>query len=68
MATHDIRINGKAAVTEAETLGELALELALPERGVALALDSKMIPREQWDETALKNGSEIIIVKAAVGG
>ncbi|MCD8265610.1 MAG: sulfur carrier protein ThiS [Prevotellaceae bacterium] len=63
-----IRINGKAATTEAATLLELARELALPERGVALAIDGRLARREEWDGTALREGSEVIIVKAAYGG
>lgn len=68
MAMTKIRINGKAARTDAATLGELARELGLPERGVALAMDGRMIPRQRWTETGLSDGSEVIIIKATQGG
>ncbi|MCD8304001.1 MAG: sulfur carrier protein ThiS [Prevotellaceae bacterium] len=64
----EIRINGKTAETEAATLLELAKELGLPERGVALAIDGRLARRELWAATALREGSEVIIVKAAYGG
>ncbi|MCD8295957.1 MAG: sulfur carrier protein ThiS [Prevotella sp.] len=64
----EIKINDKTTKTSATTLMELASELTLPENGVAMALDNKMIKRDQWTNTPLTNGSEVIIIKAACGG
>ena len=46
----------------------LALELELPEKGVALALDGKMVPRSDWEGTALHEGAKLIVIRATCGG
>ncbi len=64
----EIKINDKATQTNANTLKELADELALPDNGVAMALGKKMVRREEWANTPLENGSEVIVIKAVCGG
>ncbi len=64
----EIKVNDKLTQTNSTTLMELASELTLPENGVAMALDNKMIKRDEWANTHLANGSEVIIIKAACGG
>ncbi len=64
----EIKINDKATTVNATTLQELAVELSLPEKGVAMALGSKMVRREDWAATSLTEGSEVIIIKAVCGG
>lgn len=64
----NILINNKAVSTEAKNLAELALELTLPERGVAVALSNKMVPRTEWATTVLTEGANIVIIKAVCGG
>ncbi|MCR5270657.1 MAG: sulfur carrier protein ThiS [Prevotella sp.] len=63
-----IRLNGKEQQTAAATLQELAQELNLPEKGIAIAMEMRMIPRQAWAETCLNADSEVIIIKAACGG
>lgn len=46
----------------------LAAELSLPEKGVAVAIEGKMVPRNLWEETPLSEGVHIIIIKAVCGG
>ncbi|MCD8302791.1 MAG: sulfur carrier protein ThiS [Prevotellaceae bacterium] len=64
----EIKINDKTAQTDATTLKELVEELQLPANGVAIALDSKMVQRACWADTPLKEGANVIIIKAACGG
>ncbi len=61
-------VNNKPISTEATNLGVLAAELALPEKGVAVAIEGKMIPRTLWEQTPLSEGIHIVIIKAACGG
>ena len=61
-------VNNKPISTEATNLGALAAELALPEKGVAVAIEGKMIPRTLWEQTPLSEGIHIVIIKAACGG
>lgn len=63
-----ITINNKSTITEAETLQQLANELTLPEKGVAVAVENQMIPRDQWNSFNLQEGVHVVIIKAACGG
>lgn len=64
----NIIINNKETMTSAKNLKELALELNLPERGVAVAVSNKMVPRTEWEQTPIAEGANIVIIKAACGG
>lgn len=63
-----ITINNKESETEARNLAKLAGEMALPEKGVAMALNNKMVPRAEWQDTCLTEGAHVVIIKAACGG
>ena len=63
-----ILINNKQTETEAKSLSELAAELNLPERGVAVAVSNKMVPRTEWESTLLAEDANVVIIKAACGG
>ncbi|MCM1078086.1 MAG: sulfur carrier protein ThiS [Bacteroidales bacterium] len=64
----NIRINSKETCSKASTLQELAEELHLPERGVAMALGTRMVQRDAWSSTALTEGDSVAIIKAVCGG
>ena len=61
-------VNNKEVETTASHLLQFAQELELPEKGIALAVDQRMIPRAQWADYALAEGMNIIIIKAVCGG
>ena len=70
-----ININNKQHETQASTISELATQLQLPPKGVAIAIDNQLKPRStwddtplQWDDTPLQEGACITIIKAACGG
>lgn len=63
-----VTINNKPTETGAANVQELVQELALPERGVAVAIANKMVPRSQWSDTVLQANDSITIIKAAFGG
>ena len=63
-----IQINNKATETKASNSAELAAELGLPQKGVAIAVANTMVPREEWETTALTEGASVVIIKAAFGG
>ena len=63
-----IQINNKATDTKASNIAELANELGLPQKGVAIAVANTMVPREEWETTALTEGASVVIIKAAFGG
>ncbi|MBQ6766387.1 MAG: sulfur carrier protein ThiS [Paludibacteraceae bacterium] len=64
----NVIINGKPADVKAANLKELAAELNLPEKGIAVAVDNAMVPRTEWENTALTANDNVVIIKAACGG
>lgn len=64
----NIIINNQPTETQATNLQELAEQLALPEKGVAMAVANRMVPRTAWSDTPLAEGASVVIIKAACGG
>ena len=63
-----VTINNKETETQAKTIRELAQELDLPSTGVAVAISNEMVPRDEWENTIITEGADIVIVKAFCGG
>lgn len=64
----NVIINGKPADVKAANLKDLAAELNLPEKGIAVAVNNAMVPRTEWENTALSANDNVVIIKAACGG
>lgn len=64
----NVTVNNKPVETVASTLKELAVQLELPEKGVAVAVSNKMVPRSEWDNFAITEGVSIIVIRASCGG
>ena len=63
-----IKINAQETEVRADSLSGLSAELSLPEKGVAVAVNNRMVPRTGWNDTTLKEGDSIVIIKAVCGG
>lgn len=63
-----ITLNNKQTETAATNIDELAKELSLPERGVAIAVNENMVRRDEWTATALAENDNVLVIKAACGG
>lgn len=63
-----ITVNGKAEEVSAKTIAELATLKNVPARGVAITMNSTLIPRKQWEATTITPDADIIIIKAFAGG
>ena len=63
-----VKINDKEIETSASSVAQLAIELQLPEHGVAIAIDNTMVARTDWPSTPITDGANIVIVKAFCGG
>ena len=61
-------INHTPIETQCSMLDKLAQSQNLPQKGVAIAIDNKMIPQQQWAETPLHENMQITILKAFCGG
>lgn len=64
----NVIVNNKPVETGASTLKELAVQLELPEKGVAVAVSNKMVPRSEWENFAITEGASIIVIRASCGG
>uniref|UniRef100_UPI004025B2CE sulfur carrier protein ThiS n=1 Tax=Candidatus Cryptobacteroides bacterium TaxID=3085639 RepID=UPI004025B2CE len=64
----NVTVNNKPVETGASTLKELAVQLELPEKGVAVAVSNKMVPRSEWENFAITEGVSIIVIRASCGG
>ncbi|MCD7923702.1 MAG: sulfur carrier protein ThiS [Bacteroides sp.] len=60
--------NKETEVKDGCTVTELAAQLTLPEKGVAIAVNNKMIPRTEWAERILQPDDSLVVIKAACGG
>lgn len=60
--------NKETTVQNGCTVAALASQLALPEKGVAIAVNNKMVPRTSWEEQTLQPADNVVIIKAACGG
>lgn len=63
-----VNVNNNPTETSAVSIKQLAEQLNLPSVGVAVAVNNTMVPRTDWENTAIVEGSDIVIVKAFCGG
>lgn len=50
------------------TLSELLIQLQRSEEGVAMAVGGSVVPRSQWAEFILTDGSQVALFSAMAGG
>jgi sulfur carrier protein len=65
-----IRINGVEERLSAATVGDVlkVRELAPDARGVAVALNGRVVTRSAWATTTLADGDDVEVVRAMQGG
>ena len=65
-----IRINGESEPLGATTIAALLedKEIGADARGVAVALNGAVVPREAWRDTPIRPGDDVEIVRARQGG
>ena len=65
----EIVLNGEPkSIADGLSLADLCKELALPDRGVAVAVNFELIPRSGADKVHLHNNDIVEIVTATAGG
>lgn len=60
--------NKEQEVTSDTSVSTLVQSLQLPEKGIAIAVNNRMVSRTEWDGFVLKENDNIVIIKAACGG
>ncbi len=64
-----IKVNGQTEPLGATTIaGLLAAKEIADARGIAIALNGEVVPRDAWQETELCAGDAVEIVRAFQGG
>ncbi|MDP9267213.1 MAG: sulfur carrier protein ThiS [Acidobacteriota bacterium] len=63
-----LRVNGEDRGFAAATLAALVEELGMKSDRVAVELNREIVPRAQWQATALREGDELEIVHFVGGG
>ena len=49
-------------------LSEILSANGIPMQNIAVAIDSTVIPKAQWETTRVSDGSRIMVIKAVQGG
>lgn len=64
-----IQVNNKEMeVVSPLTLDRLIRSLDLPAKGIAVAVNNRMIPRTGWENYALHENDSVVAIRAACGG
>ncbi|MEX3022658.1 sulfur carrier protein ThiS [Kluyvera sp. STS39-E] len=64
-----IQFNDEAIpCAEGQTVSTLLTELAQLKPGTALALNQRILPREQWDQQIVQEGDQILLFQVIAGG
>ena len=64
-----ITLNGSCQqIADGTTLDQLVAVFSLPERGVALAMNSEVVPRSVWASTRVLPDARVEVVTAFQGG
>lgn len=64
-----VLVNNKEVELAAKsTITQLTQSLQLPDKGVAIAINNKMIPKTEWGNFLLQDNDHVVIIKAACGG
>lgn len=64
-----ITLNGSCQqIAAGTTLDQLVSVFSLPERGVALAMNSEVVPRSVWASTRVLPDARVEVVTALQGG
>lgn len=50
------------------TLGEALEQLAIPQNGIAVAINQNIISKPAWETTQLAENDDVLIIKATQGG
>ena len=65
----NVIVNGERhRIEPGTTVAALVVDLDLPSRGIAIALDRVIVPRSRWATEVLTPGAELDVVTAMQGG
>lgn len=64
-----IKVNGEdLELQDGAVLADVCATLGIEGKGVAFAINSDVIPRDEWASTKLVDGADVMMIRAACGG
>ncbi len=65
----EIILNNKVqAIKDKSNLVDLVAELQLPEKGIALAVNNAVVPKNEWQSFELSEQMKVTLIRATQGG
>lgn len=65
----EIEINGELKTIENSiSLKSLVDKMALDTKGLAVAVNNSVVPKEKWTETLLNEADKVLLIRATQGG
>ena len=65
----ELLVNGEPReVEDGTTVAALVRLLGLPERGVAVAVEDRVVPRSTWEQAIVTAGQHVEVLTAVQGG
>lgn len=63
-----LSLNGVQIESNTTTVTELLEQESIETKGIAIAVNRRVVPRSVWSERELNEGDEIVVVSAVFGG
>lgn len=64
-----INVNNQSqSISENSSIKKLLEQLDILPNGIAIAINNKVISKEEWEQTIIENDDDIVIIKATQGG
>lgn len=63
-----VTVNNREVETAASNLLLLSQQLNLPPAGIAVAVNNRIVPRSEWENSPISQGDSLIVIKAVCGG
>lgn len=60
--------NSPLEINEAATVADALALAAIDTKGIAVAVNESVVPKSKYGETVLRDGDNILIIKAFYGG
>jgi sulfur carrier protein len=63
-----VKINGELLDKEGKTVSELLADMEISGQRVAVEINEEIVPKAKYDETVLKDGDHVEVVRFVGGG
>jgi len=60
--------NKEVEISDESTINDLISEMNMPDRGIAIAINNEVIPKENWAGFKLIKETRVTLIKATQGG